>query len=99
MCRNNGSAEIAGMDIAGLDKDLTDVFAGVDIAARDVDRVVNDGRILPTTSRQRWPINNTCLLTLNITRMWANAQRDCRPVNIDGALCSRTLQRLADVHY
>jgi len=50
MCRNNGSAEIAGMDIAELDMDLTDIFAGADIAARDVDRVVNDGRILPTTS-------------------------------------------------
>jgi len=32
------------------------------------------------------------------TRMWANAQRDGRPANIGGALCS-TPQRLADAHY
>jgi len=34
--------------------------------------------------------------TRSETRMWANAQRDGRPVG--GALCS-TLQTLADVHY
>jgi len=32
------------------------------------------------------------------TRMWANAQRDARPADIGGALCS-TLQTLADAHY
>jgi len=31
-------------------------------------------------------------------RMWANAQRDGRPANIGGALCS-TPQSLADAHY
>ena len=30
--------------------------------------------------------------------MWANAQRDGRPTNIGGALCS-TPQSLADAHY
>jgi len=35
---------------------------------------------------------------LKKTRMWANAQRDGRPANIGGALCS-TLQSLADAHY
>jgi len=30
--------------------------------------------------------------------MWANAQRDGRPANIGGALCS-TPQSLADAHY
>jgi len=32
------------------------------------------------------------------TRMWANAQRDGRPANIGGALCS-TPQSLPDAHY
>ena len=32
------------------------------------------------------------------TRMWANAQRDGRPAEIDGALCSMP-QSLADAHY
>jgi len=32
------------------------------------------------------------------TRMLANAQRDGRPVDIGGALCS-ILQSLADAHY
>jgi len=30
--------------------------------------------------------------------MWANAQRDGRPANISGALCSAP-QSLADAHY
>jgi len=33
-----------------------------------------------------------------ITRMWANAQRDGRPANIGGALCS-TPQSWDDAHY
>jgi len=32
------------------------------------------------------------------TRMWANAQRDGRPAEYSGALCSMP-QSLADVHY
>ena len=33
-----------------------------------------------------------------LTRMWANAQRDGRPDEYRGALCS-TPQSLADAHY
>ena len=33
-----------------------------------------------------------------VTRMWANAQRDGRPPNIGGAVCSMP-QSLADAHY
>ena len=35
---------------------------------------------------------------IGLTRMWANAQPDGRPPNINGALCS-TPQSLADAHY
>ena len=36
--------------------------------------------------------------TVEITRMWANAQHDGRPPNTGGALCS-TPQGLANAHY
>jgi len=32
------------------------------------------------------------------TRMWANAERDGRPANVGGALCSAP-QSLPDAHY
>ena len=42
-------------------------------------------------------LENDCF-TYKKLEMWANAQRDGRPLNIGGALCS-TPQSLADAHY
>ena len=43
-------------------------------------------------------ILNRAIDNKNVIRMWANAQRDGRPVEYRCALCS-TPQSLADAHY